>query len=261
LFFFCSSLIFCAQTPDVQTIIQKSVAANQKDFQAAPFYDCKERDRTSQGSKTYQITMVEGTPYQRLIAVNGKPLSPQQDQEEKHKQQQVERQRHAESSQQQQSLAQYEKERQRDHAMVEQLTRAFNFQLVGQRKLHGFTVYVLRATPRPDYRPPTLEMQVLTGMQGELWVDTKTYHRVKVTAQVIHPVSIEGFLAQVEPGTRFELEKAPVERGIWQAAHFIMKSQAKVLYLFTRASSEDETYFDYQRVANPDQSMAQLSPK
>jgi hypothetical protein len=82
-------------------------------------------------------------------------------------------------------------------------------------------------------------------MQGELWVDVKTYQWVKVTARVIHPVSIEGFLAEVEPGTQFKLEKSPVDGGVWQVSHFSMKSQAKVLHLFSRASSEDDTYFDY----------------
>lgn len=42
-----------------------------------------------------------------------------------------------------------------------------------------------------------------------------------VEATVIHPVSIEGFLAQVEPGTQFKLEKMPVADGIWLPKHFV----------------------------------------
>jgi hypothetical protein len=137
---------------DVQTIIQKSVAATDEDFKLAPQYNHKEQDRTSGGSKTYQVTMIEGTPYQRLIAANGKPLSPQQTQEEEKKQEQAASQRRAESAQQRQErIAKYEKDRKRNHAMMEQLTRAFNFQLLGQGKVRGFTVYILKATPRPGY--------------------------------------------------------------------------------------------------------------
>jgi hypothetical protein len=206
--------------------------------------------------------MIEGTPYQRLIAVNGKPLSPAQSEQEKKKQEQTAAQRRSESSQQRQErIAKYEKDRKRDHAMMEQLTRAFDFNLIGQRKVRGFTVYVLKATPKPGYQPPNMETQVLPGMQGELWIDTKTYQWVRVTARVIHPVSMEGFLAQVEPGTQFELEKSPVDHNAWQVSHFSMKSQAKVLYLFNHASSEDDTYFDYQPVANPSQYAARSSAK
>jgi hypothetical protein len=94
-----------------------------------------------------------------------------------------------------------------------------------------------------------MHAQVLPGMQGQLWIDQKTYQWVKVTAEVIHPVSIEGFLAQVEPGTRFELEKSPVDGGTWQITHFAMKSEAKVLFLFSHNSQENSTYFDYQRIS------------
>lgn len=237
-----------AQKPDVQTIVQRSVEANQADFAAAPHFNYKERDRNPDGSsKTYQVTMIEGTPYQRLIEVNGKPISPEQNAEELKKQEQEAARRRAESlEQRKQRIADYEKGRQRDHQMIEQLTKAFNFKLVGTRKLRGFTSWMLKATPRPGYKPPNMNAQVLTGMQGQMWIDQKTHHWVKVTAQVIHPVSIAGFLAQVEPGTRFELEKSPVPGGTWQPSHFAMKSQAKVLFFFSRNSQEDSTFFDYE---------------
>jgi hypothetical protein len=94
-----------------------------------------------------------------------------------------------------------------------------------------------------------MEAQVLTGMRGQLWIDQKTFQWVKVVAEVVHPVSIGGFLARVEPGTRFELEEAPVGDGIWLPSHFSEKSDAKVLHVFNHASQDDETYFDYQKVS------------
>jgi hypothetical protein len=90
-------------------------------------------------------------------------------------------------------------------------------------------------------------MQALKGMEGKLWIDTSSYQWVKVEAEVIHPVSIEGFLARVEPGTRFELEKMPVGDGIWLTKHFKMRSQAKVLFLIPRQEQEDATYYGYQK--------------
>ena len=96
-------------------------------------------------------------------------------------------------------------------------------------------------------------------MQGELWIDQKTYQWVKITAEVIHPVSIEGFLAQVEPGTRFELEKSPVGNGIWQTTHFSMHSNAKILHVFGHASYEEESYSDYQRIGGSTQVASESS--
>lgn len=56
-------------------------------------------------------------------------------------------------------------------------------------------------------------------------------------AHVIHPVTIEGFLAQVQPGTRFEVEKAPVEGDIWLVTHYSMRASAKILFIVPQHAS------------------------
>ena len=255
------AVVLCA-APDVETIIQKSVEANETDFKAAPHFNYREEDRDGPNSKTYQVYMIDGSPYQRLIAVNGEPLPKEQSAQEEKKLDQEKAQRRAESGGDRKSrIAKYEKGRQRDHQMMQQLTKAFDFKLLGTRKLQSREVYLLKATPEPGYDPPTMETQVLPGMEGQLWIDTETYQWVKVTAKVIRPVSIEGFLAEVQPGTRFELEKMPVGNGIWQPKHFTMKSHAKVLYLFSRRSQADETYSDYERIEGSDVKSARGSAK
>jgi hypothetical protein len=236
--------------PNVQTIIEKSVEANQADFKAAPGFSHRECDRTANGSKTWEVMMIDGSPYQRLIAVNDEPLSKDEDKKEQRKLNEAIAKRKSESAEQrQQRIAKYQKERLRDHAMMQQLTVAFEFKLIDRRTVNSRQVYVLQATPKPGYRPPNMAARVLPGMQGELWIDVETYQWVKVTAEVIHPVSIEGFLAQVEPGTQFELENMPVADGVWLPKHFSMGSHAKVLHLFNRSSEEDETYSDYKRIS------------
>jgi hypothetical protein len=236
------------QQQDVEAIVQRSVAANDKDFQAASNYNYEERERAGGVTKLYQVTMIGGTPYQRLLAVNGEPLSESQNNDELKKQRQAEAQRRAESSQQRRDrIAKYKKEQARDHEMMAQLTEAFDFTLVGTHRFKGFHVYVLKATPRRGYKPPNTESQVLPGMQGEMWIDQQTYRWVKVTAKVIRTVSIEGFLAQVEPGTEFEIEKAPVGDGIWQITHFAVRSKARILHMINRASEEEDTFFDFEK--------------
>ena len=115
------------------------------------------------------------------------------------------------------------------------------------------------ATFRSDYQPPTMEAQVFRGMKGELWIDEATFQWVRVQARVIQPVSIEGFLASVEPGTRFQLEKMPVADNTWLPSHFSMKSQARVLFFVTRKSDEDETYYDYHKVRPEEASWKMMS--
>lgn len=241
----CSSMRTYAG-PNADEIIARSVEATQRDWDADPRYDCTERDRDGNNSKTYRDYMIEGSPYQLLIAINGKPLSPSDEANEKRKMQDAVAHRKAESPGDRQArIAKHQEQRTRDHEMMEQLTKAFRFRLAGSTRLDGHEVYVLDATPRPGYQPTDARTQVLTGMRGKLWIDTKTFQWVKVEARVIHPVSIDGFLARVEPGTRFELEKTPVDQGVWLPKHFSLRSRAQVLFVFGHSQSDDDTYLGY----------------
>ena len=237
---------------DVNTIIQRSVEANASDWNAALEYDCYERDQQPDGgSKTFDVLMILGSPYRKLVAINGQPISAGQQQQEQQKMEAAIAKRRGESEQERADrISKFEKDRRRDQQLMDQLTKGFEFTLLGQQKLDGFDVYVLKATPKPGYQPPTMDTQVLRGMHGKLWIDKKTFQWVKVEAEVTRPVSIEGFVAQVEPGTRFELEKTPVEDGkVWLAKHYSMRAKAKVLYLFDHKSEDDETYFGYRKLA------------
>jgi hypothetical protein len=235
---------------DVADIIQSSVEATNRDWKAAPEYDYFQRVQEEDGTKTYDVMMILGSPYERLIAVNGKPLTATQQLQEQEKINKVIAKRRSESPQERdERVAKYIKERKRDHSLMQQLTRAFDFKIEGQQKLGTLDLYVLRATPRPGYHPPNMEAEVLTGMQGRLWIDKKTFQWVKVEAEVIHPVTIEGFLAKVEPGTRFELEKMPVSDTIWLPKHFGMKSRSKIVFLLAHRTQEQETYWGYRKAA------------
>lgn len=241
----------CFAQNDGDTIIRRSVEANAADWKAAPDYDYYERDaQQGGGTRTYDELMILGSPYERLIAVNGKALSPERQTQEQQKVEAVIVERQGESPQKRADrIERFEEERKRDHLMMEQLTKALNFKLLGEQTFGPYKVYVLKATPRPGYEPPNYQAEVLKGMEGKLWIDENTFQWVKVEATVIRPVSIGGFLAEVEPGTRFELEKTPVEDGIWLPKHFAMKSQAKVLFFFTRKSQADEVYYGYYKAA------------
>ncbi|SRR5579884_2674230 len=245
---------------DVQAIIQRSVQANQRDWKADPEYSYSETDRTSKGAKSYQVTMLFGSPYQKLIRINGKPLSAADQKREEEKFQKAVAQRRSESqSARARRIADYEKDRRRDHLMMEQMTRAFDFRMTGQTRLAGRSVYVLSATPRKGYQPPNTEARVLTGMRGTLWIDQQTSQWVKVRAQVISPVSIEGFLATVEPGTMFELEKAPVAGDVWLPKHFSVRSHSRVLGVFHHSTDEDDTWFNYHKTP-PEYTLAGSAP-
>ncbi len=237
-------------TDDISGIIERSVEANEADWRALAHFDFDEEDRdASGGSKTYRELMIEGSRYARLIAVNGVPLSPEADALEEQKLEKVIAERKRESpDRRRKRIDAFQKGRERDHILLQQLARAFNFSMTGEGKLGAYDVYVLQATPRPGYQPPNMDAQVLTGMKGSLWIDKQSGQWVKVEADVIRPVTIGGFIARVEPDTEFELEKMPVQNGLWFPRHFSMHSHSKILFLFAHHTQADEIYSNYTEI-------------
>ncbi len=196
--------------------------------------------------------MIDGSPYQSLTAVNGKPLPSEERARQQAMLEKTIVQRRSESPRARATrIEKYQAERRQEHLLMQQMTEAFDFKLLGERRLDSRVVYALKAIPRQGYKPPNMDSQVLTGMQGQLWIDKQTFQWVKVTAHVFSPVSIEGFLAQVEPGTYFILEKMPVADGIWLPKHYVMKSRSKILFFIGHDTQADETYFDYRRSESP----------
>ena len=236
-------------TPAVEDLVRQSVQAIHEDWAKAPGFDFCEVDQAGKDSRTYQVLMISGSPYSRLIAVNGTVLSPEMQAKETEKLAATTRQRQEETPEaHQRRVAQYEKERRRDQQLLEELTNAMTFTLIGPETVTSHETYVLDAKPRRGYVAKSMMTTVLKGMQGRLWVDQASFRWVKVKAEVVHPVTIEGFLARVEPGTEFELEETPVggPLGTWMASHFAMRAHARILGLFPKSSMQDETYFHYK---------------
>ncbi|HLH05937.1 MAG TPA: hypothetical protein VKW78_01735 [Terriglobales bacterium] len=245
---FAFTSLICVFAQDVHEIIQRSVAAQKRDWDANPDYDYSTTVKKGGHSKTFDVPMIDGSPCQILLDVDGKPVSSQLRTYEEEKIKQATEQRKRETRDQRANrIAAWKRQQQRDHFLMQQMVKAFNFKLQGTDELEGHKVYVLAATPKPDYRPPNHEAKVLTGMKGTMWVDQQTSQWVKVEAEVTRPVSIEGVLARVEPGTRFELREAPITTDIWLPTYFAVKAHAEVFFVFGKNSAEEDTYFDYRK--------------
>ena len=237
--------------PNTQEIIKLSIAAAEADWKAIPDFSDIERDADTRGglatSKTYQVLMIDGSPYYRLIAVNDQPLSPAEQAREGEKLERVIAKRADESERQRaKRLAQYQEERNRMFVLMHAMAEAFDFKLAGEERLEDRDVYVFEATPRPEYQPVSRETKLLTGMKGTLWIDKDKYQWVKVEAEVLKPVAFGWFIAKVMPGTSFVLEQGLVTKGLWLPKHFRLEIKAKVLWL-PKGYVHDETYRDYRQ--------------
>jgi hypothetical protein len=242
-----------AAAQDVNEIVNRSVANNDANWKAAPQYGFKERDVTTKGGKkttrTYEVTMIDGAPYNKTIAIDGKALSASELKNEDDKEQRERERRRAESpAQKRKRIDEYQLERRQDHALMTEMIKAFQFKLAGKESVNGRECFRVDATPRPGYVPRSRDTKVLTGMRGTLWVDTTEYQWVRVTAAVFRPVAFGLFIAHVQPGTEFTLDEAPVGGRLWMPSHFRTQVKASVL-VWSRNSTDDETYTEYHPIA------------
>jgi hypothetical protein len=247
---FALAFFLTIPAPNPSQIVERSVANTNRDWNAAPQYNFTERDIIVKHGvktvKTYQVMMLDGSPYNKLIAINDQPLpaSASAAQERKLKQVTAERQRESAGARQKR-IGEYQRERRQDHALMAQMASAFDYKLAGEETVDGRRCFVLDATPKPGYQPVSRDTKVLRGMRGRMWIDETSYQWVKVQAEVFRPVAFGLFIAHVEPGTEFILEDQPVSDNLWLPAHFTVRVKAKVLFS-TRKSLDDETYSSYR---------------
>ncbi|HJT87938.1 MAG TPA: hypothetical protein VJ732_08780 [Bryobacteraceae bacterium] len=243
------------QALSAMEIVKRSVANNNADWKAFPDYTFTERDAITKGGRrtdrTYRVYMIDGSQYHELITIQGEPLSPARAAAEKQKLQQARFQRSHESADaRRKRIAKFQAARRQDHELMTEMVNAFDFKLAGQEIRNGRKCFVLQAAPKPGYQPRSRETKVLTGMRGKMWIDTQTYQWVVVHAEVFRPVAFGLFIAHVQPGTEFTLEETPVAGKLWLPSHFEMQVKANILF-WSRNSSDDEHYWDYQPSSSP----------
>jgi hypothetical protein len=244
-----------AATPtstDPKDIVQRSVLAIKSDWAQAPGYSFEERDAVAKHNasptiKTYLVLMIDGSPYNRLIAIDDRPLSPgDQAEEERKLRLEIPKREHESARERDRRVAKYQKDRRHDQAMLMDMVNAFDFQLAGEETVNGHDCWVLDAQPKRGFQPTNRETKVLAGMRGKLWIDKKQYQWVRVKAEVFKPVNFYGFLAKVGPGTRILLEQEPVADNLWLPKRFNMQVRASALGFFDESSTDDETYRAYK---------------
>jgi|SRR5581483_2400688 len=250
----CGSVAVAASAPDGHDLMSHSVKVTEANWKQAPHYsftrtDLKSKRDSAPNRNQYHVLMIEGSPYLKLVAQDGQPLSAAEAQEQEQKfQREVSRRQHESPRERRKRIEKYNQDRNRDHALLVELCEAFDYSVAGEQVLDGRDVWVLHGAPKPDYVPKNREAKVLAGMEVTFWIDKKTYQWPRIEAEVKTPVSLYGLIGKVNPGTKFLLEQEPVSSSLWLPRHFKMQVSATALGFINQDSSSEETYTDYHRI-------------
>jgi hypothetical protein len=250
--------IASAQSPDAHEIVQRSVASIDENWKVARNYTFLERTEErqidsagrvkSKEVKTYDITLLKGSPYLRLVEREDRPLSPAEENKEERKLAKSITERQKETPEQRQRRIQdYEKRRARQREDMREVADAFVFKIKGQDRIDGRNAWILEATPKPDYRPRGRDTKILPHVRGKLWIDQQTYHWVRLEAEVIEAVCWGLFLVRLDPGARISFDETRVNEEVWLPRRVSIAASARLGVFKKLRVQEDTTYKNFRK--------------
>jgi hypothetical protein len=154
----CLPAFLAAQDP--KAIVQRAIEVYAQNEKVSRNYTYLERDdqRTLDGSgkvtkreiRTWDITLLDGSPYRRLVARDDKPLPPDEQRKEDEKLRKSNEQRRKETEEQRKRrIADWEAKRQKRYEDDRELPEAFDFKMAGEERLDGVDVWVIAGAAHP----------------------------------------------------------------------------------------------------------------
>jgi hypothetical protein len=169
--------------PDPAEILRRLGEAFQENRRAAASFVFRENISYSEfgpgiklrnrHSRTFEVVFIEGEIYYRLVAIDGQPLSPEQEKLEQNRLAEVERFRKQTALDERRRLRS-EAERQRYSFDLGLLASTHTAAVAGETVIEGRPVVLVNTEPRKGTpRPITLREWVYL-LKGRLWIDRET---------------------------------------------------------------------------------------
>jgi hypothetical protein len=235
--------------PDVRQIVDSSIAATQRHWQARLRYTYVERDEDrrldmeghvkSDHVDVSRTILVNGVPFEQLVEHNGQRPLEEEERKEKEKLDKLKR----ETAEQRAERIRNEEEE--NTSLVREVPKAFDFQLVGEEVVNGRPAYVLQATPHPGYQPQGKYGKMFSKVEGKLWVDKQDLGWIKTDGQVIQPFSLGLFLVRVLRSSHITMEQTRLDDGIWMPERIEVRAAAKIFFVKSLVIDRVLTYSEY----------------
>jgi len=238
----------------VQETVQNEINSN-----SSAKFMFRQREETSRGSQTKLIVETKDIAAGMLVAIDDKPLSPEERQNE-----QVRLDNLVNNPQELRKKEKAEKEdTERTNRIMRALPEAFLFQADGvqtgtkEMGSPGDELLRIEFRPNPDYNPPSHTEQVLTGMAGYMLIDRREHRIAKIDGTLEKEVGFGwGILGRLNKGGRFVVQQGTMGTGAWQVTRMDLDLTGKILFFKKLAFKSSQTFSDF-REAPPNLSFAQ----
>lgn len=242
-----------ASVLDARQIVELSIAATERSWQARDHYTYMERDEDrrldslgnvkSENVDVTRMLLVNGARFEQLMEHNGKLPSVK---EQRKSDEDLEKLKH--ETPDERAVRLYKD--QENRSFLRDLLEAFDFHLIGEEIVRGRPAYVLQATPHPGYRAHGKYGKMFSKVEGKLWIDKQDFGWIKVDGEVTQSFSIGLFVARVQRGSHIIMEETCVGDAVWVPRHLEMRASARILFLKSLDIARILTYSDYRPVAD-----------
>ena len=243
---------------DARDIVRRSIGVEWAGVEVARNYTYLEREETREldGSgklkhrevHTYDVTLLEGSPYRRLMALNDQPLTAKEQQKEEEKLRQSNAARSQETEpQKQQRIADWCRKQEKQREPIREIPDAYDLRLLPDENLGGRAMWVIDAMPKPGYKPKVKSAFFFPKVKMRFWVDRQDYQAVKAEMETLDTISWGGIVARLAKGDRLTFEMARVNDEVWLPKSILIAGSARVMLVKGYRGDIAVSYSNYKK--------------
>jgi hypothetical protein len=222
----------------VHDILQNELRAQAEDHSLWCYRKFMEKDGKQQLFAACQTKMLE---IDRLMAVNGKPLTEQQWNQENQRIERLLKNR-----------SQLKKEKQQQREDGEQATRLLKMvpdAFLFQKESSDANRITLHFTPNPSFRASGSSESVFHHMEGTLILDVKQKRLVEISGRLNSEVKFAGgLLGHLDKGGTFYVKQQEVGPGCWEMTSMDVQMNGRALFFKTISVRTKEIDTDFHPV-------------
>lgn len=201
----------------------------------------------AKGEKTRDIIQSRDGSVARLILLDGKPLTEEQDK--------AERQRLDDMLKNPEGFRKHVKDNESGMKIADSLIRLMPDAMIytyapGQPQTGrdpGRREIVIDYEPNPNFHPPSTTAEALTGLHGRAWIDARSKQVVRMEGHIFRGVNFGwGMLAHIYPGGHLIFDQADPGNGHWFFVRFSERITIRALMVKTINIKMDSDASNFQ---------------
>jgi hypothetical protein len=245
---------------DAAEIVRRSIATEDHTIEVSRDYghhqrqEIRETDSNGKlrktSSDTYDILILEGSPYRRHVAHDDKPLSAseQAKEEEKYKRA-VEERSHESPELRKIRIADWDRRRRREREPYREVPNAFNLKVAGEETVGGNPSWIIDATPKPGYKPVSNATRFFPKVKGRLWIAKADYQILKMDVESLDTISFGGFLVRMAKGSHITFDAEHVNNELWMPTRVVLRGSVRIALIKVIRGEVDFALTDYRKAA------------